>query len=65
MDIETRYMENLPSPNYKTRQFERTVRQTIPEDSTKEVIWETAKKQQTIVESLVKRDIEKCITENK
>jgi hypothetical protein len=50
-------MENLPSPNYKTRQFTRITEVTIPDDATREQRAEEAERQQKIVETLVKNDI--------
>lgn len=60
----TQYSENLPSPNYKTRHFTRTVQETLelpdgPEG--REVFLKAAEKQQKIVETLVKTDIDRHI----
>jgi len=57
------YSENLPSPNYKTRRFERTIRETYPEDISKEDFLKLADKQQTICETLVKNDVQRHINE--
>ena len=58
--LKTSYMENLPSPNYKTRQFSRTIEETLElQDSEegKQQFLEASARQQTIRETLVKNDI--------
>ena len=59
MELTSTYMENLPSPSYKTRQFTRTLKKSIPDDITKENFLLEAQKQQSTVEWLVKGDIER------
>lgn len=59
MEIETKYMENLPSANYKTRQFQKSIRQTIPDDSNQEAIADCFCSQQAIVEEAVLNDVER------
>lgn len=65
MKLRTRYMENLPSPSYKTKQFERTIETEIPDnaENVKELLLNEAKKHQTFLEALVKNDIARHINE--
>ena len=61
MELTTTYMENLPSPSYKTRQFTRTIKETLPDDIDKEGLLARADKQQKVCEALVKNDIARTI----
>lgn len=58
--LTTFYLENLPSQNYKTRDFSRTIQETLElpdgEEGKKQFL-EAAEKQQKICETLVKNDI--------
>lgn len=65
MKLETSYEENLPSPNYKTRRFSRTMSETLPEDISKEDFLKRAERQQAVLEMLVKGDIERHVEEMK
>ena len=62
-ELETTYSENLPSPNYKTRHFTRTLRESLPDDIKKEAFQQAADRQGQIVETLVKNDISRHIVE--
>ena len=53
----THYEANLPSPNYKTQRFGRTIEESFPEDVSKEDFMKAAEKSQTICEALVSEDI--------
>ena len=58
-ELSTTYLENLPSPTYKTRQFSRTITETLPDDVNTEIIEKCAIRQQKFCEYLVKRDIDR------
>jgi hypothetical protein len=57
VELTTSYMENLPSPTYKTRQFSRVISKTLPDNISKEDFTKEAEKQAAICETLVKNDI--------
>jgi len=62
--LTTTYSENLPSPNYKTRHFTRSLQETLelPDgEEGKKVFLENAERQQKICETLVKNDINRHI----
>lgn len=61
MDISVTYMENLPSPNYKTRQFTRSITKTVPDSISKEDFLAEQNKLQMTCEALVKNDIARHI----
>jgi hypothetical protein len=58
--LTTSYSENLPSPNYKTRHFSRTIQETIEvsdDEAGKQKFLEVAERHAKICETLVKNDI--------
>lgn len=57
MQLSTTYMENLPSQSYKTKQFTRSISETLPDDVTKDELMKRAERQALTVETLVKNDI--------
>jgi len=59
MILETMYMENLPSANYKSKQFTRRIAETLPDDISKEALLTKAARQQGMVEKLVGDDIDR------
>jgi len=63
MELFAMYMENLPSPNYKTKQFTRSIKETVPDDISKEDLMKRAARQEALVEGLVKNDIARHIEE--
>jgi hypothetical protein len=63
MILTTTYLENLPSPNYKTKQFSRSVTETLPDDIDKPNLEARAARQASLVETLVKNDIARHIEE--
>ena len=62
-NFETSYSENLPSPNYKTRHFTRTIRESFPDDIEREDVQKAWDRQGQICETLVKNDIARHIEE--
>ena len=60
MKLITRYMENLPGQTYKTRQFDRTIEENLPDDISKEDFILRAERQHRTLEALVKNDVERC-----
>lgn len=65
MIITSTYMENLPSPNYKTKQFTKSISETLPDDISKEELIKRSDRQSAVVEAFVKADIERHIAANK
>jgi hypothetical protein len=63
MQLSTTYMENLPSPNYKTKQFTRSISESLPDDITKDELMKRAERQALTVETFVKNDIVRHIEE--
>lgn len=61
LEVGTVYMENLPSPTYKTRQFTKSIKRTLPDDASKEVIQGEFERQQKVCEFFVKSDIDRHI----
>ena len=61
MILKTMYMENLPNPNYKTKQFTKGIEETLPDDISKEELIKRSDRQSAVVEAFVKADIERHI----
>jgi hypothetical protein len=63
MKLKTLYMENLTSPSYKTKHFERSIEIEIPDDMPTENKMEKANQIQIVLEELVRGDIKRHIEE--
>jgi len=65
--LTTSYLENLPSPNYKKREFLRTIEEEIPAETfkDKDKFLAVADKHQKMCEALVKGDINRHVEEMK
>jgi hypothetical protein len=63
--LTTTYMENLPKPNYKTKQFTKSITETLPDDISKDDLIKRSDRQSQVVETFVKADIERHIAEAK
>ena len=61
MILRTIYMENLPNPNYKTKQFTKGIEETLPDDISKEELIKKSDRQSAVCEAFVKADIERHI----
>lgn len=63
--LTTSYEENLPSANFKTRRFGRTIMETLPEEcsTNKELFLKAAERQQAMCEFLVKNDLTRATKE--